>query len=739
MPVEEKNLTNIKLKVEEAKKSDIGKQIARIHVDVADKLGVKTGDIIAIKGKKTTFARVWRNKSPIVEESSIRIESIIRRNADIKLDDYVTLKKSNVHLGESITIRLFEKYEQTKELLEIIQLSLKEKILSTNLIWHVSTGFAKTIKFKVISTMPKEPIIFTEKTKIILENESNVMPDDSNELIIKDQISYEDIGGLDEVVKKLREMIELPLRFPEIFERVGIQPPRGVLLYGPPGTGKTILARAVANETDSHFINISGPEIMSKYFGEAESKLREIFLKAQEEAPSIIFIDEIDSIAPNRENSTSSAENRIVAQLLTLMDGIEDRHNVVVIAATNRPNAIDPALRRGGRFDREIEIGIPDESSRKDILEIQIRGMPLEENVNVDVLAKRTQGFVGADINILVKEAALHSIQRVVPELELGDLKEISVNILQKIIVTMEDFDKALTEVSPSSLREVIIEVPSVTWDSIGGLKEIKSQLKESLEWPIIHADLYNKMNIKSEKGILLYGPPGTGKTMLAKAIANEINMNFISIKGPELISKWVGETEKAIREIFRKARSASPCIIFFDEIDSIASTRSLSNESNDLFKRIVSQLLTEIDGVEETKGIMVLAATNRPDLLDTALIRPGRFDRLIFVGLPDYETRFAIIEVELKNTPTEEGLNVEEIARKTENFSAAEIVQILQKSKLKALRDYIQNDNDKEDTRLILKFSDLIEIIQSDFNKPKDDYTYQPPGISDMNDINIA
>ncbi|MCE7735758.1 MAG: CDC48 family AAA ATPase [Candidatus Heimdallarchaeota archaeon] len=732
-------MTEIKLKVEEAKKSDIGKQIARIHVEIAEKLGVKTGDIIAIKGKKKTFVRVWRNKSPIVNENSIRIESIIRRNADVKLDDYVTLEKSNVNLGESITIGLFEKYEQTKELLEIIQLSLKEKILSNNLIWHVKTGFAKTIKFKVISTLPEEPIIFTEKTKIILADEPNVVVDDLSELKIEDQISYEDIGGLDEVVKKLREMIELPLRFPEIFERVGIQPPRGVLLYGPPGTGKTILARAVANETNSYFINISGPEIMSKYFGEAESKLREIFQNAQKQAPSIIFIDEIDSIAPNRDNSSSSAENRIVAQLLTLMDGIEARHNVVVIAATNRPNAIDPALRRGGRFDREIEIGIPDENSRKDILEIQTRGMPLEENVDLDILAKRTQGFVGADINILVKEAALHSIQRVVPELELGGLKEISIQILQKIIVTMEDFDKALTEVSPSSLREVIIEVPSVTWDAIGGLKDIKLQLKESLEWPILHADLYKQMNIKSEKGILLYGPPGTGKTMLAKAIANEINMNFISIKGPELISKWVGETEKAIREIFRKARSASPCIIFFDEIDSIASTRSMSNDSNDLFKRIVSQLLTEIDGVEETKGIMVLAATNRPDLLDTALIRPGRFDRLIFVGLPDYDTRIAIIEVELKNTPTEEGLNVEELARKTEKFSAAEIVQILHKAKIKALKDHIQISKKKENSKLILKFNDLIEVIQSDFNKPKEDYTYHPPSISDMNDINIA
>ncbi|MFV2014965.1 MAG: AAA family ATPase, partial [Candidatus Heimdallarchaeota archaeon] len=577
------------------------------------------------------------------------------------------------------------------------------------------------------------------KTKIIHADGPNITSDKLKEFKIVDQVSYEDIGGLDGVVKKLREMIELPLRFPEIFERVGIQPPKGVLLYGPPGTGKTILARAVANETNSHFISISGPEIISKYYGEAESKLREIFQIAEKQAPSIIFIDEIDSITPSRDSSNSSVENRIVAQLLTLMDGIEARHNVVVLAATNRQNVIDPALRRGGRFDREIEIGIPDVTSRKDILEIQTRGMPMSKNVDLDILAKRTQGFVGADINILVKEAALHSIQRVIPELELVEFKEISIQILQNIIVTMEDFDRALTDVSPSSLREVIIEVPTVTWDSIGGLKDIKSQLKESLEWPMLHEKLYAKMNIKSEKGILLYGPPGTGKTMLAKAIANEINMNFISIKGPELISKWVGETEKAIREIFRKARTASPCIIFFDEIDSIASTRSMSNESNDLFKRIVSQLLTEIDGVEETKGIVVLAATNRPDLLDTALIRPGRFDRLIFVGYPDYETRIAIIEVELKDTPTEEGFNSQDIALKTENFSGAEIVQILQKAKVKALRNYIEKSEKKKDIKLILRFNDIIEIIQSDFTKTKDEYTFQPPGISDMNDINIA
>jgi transitional endoplasmic reticulum ATPase len=734
-------LTDIKLKVEEAKRSDVGKQIARIHVDIAEKLGVKTGDIISIKGEQTAFARVWRNKSPIVEKNSIRIESILRKNADVKIDDFVTVNKSAVNLGTSITINLFDNFSKKDEQIELIKLSLNEKILSNGIIWNVNTGLGKTIKFQVISTKPAEPIIFSSKTKIeVVEESSDIKSIQVGKQIV-DDISYEDIGGLDPIIKKLREMIELPLRFPEIFERVGIQPPKGLLLFGPPGTGKTILARAIASETNSYFISISGPEIMSKYYGEAESKLREIFQLAKEKSPSIIFIDEIDSIAPIRENSGNSVETRIVAQLLTLMDGIEERHNVVVIAATNRQDAIDPALRRGGRFDRELEIGIPDFNSRLDIFQIHTRGMPLTDNVDLTELAKRTQGFVGADIGTVVKEAALHSIQRVLPELELTEFKEITIAMLQSISVTKEDFDIALTEVSPSSLREVVIEVPNVTWDSIGGLEKIKKELKESLEWPTLHEDLFVKMRLKSEKGILLYGPPGTGKTMLAKAVANEINMNFISIKGPELISKWVGETEKAIREIFRKARSASPCIIFFDEIDSIASSRSRSNESNELIKRIVSQLLTEIDGVEETKGIVVLAATNRPDLLDTALIRPGRFDRLIFVDVPDKISRKAIINGELRNTPIEEIGDIEAIISKTEGFSGAEIVQIIQKAKINALRRHItaKEQGKKKQIDLSFTFSDIEDVITNEFRNSRGKYNYQPPTISDMNDINIA
>ncbi|MHA2097578.1 MAG: CDC48 family AAA ATPase [Candidatus Kariarchaeaceae archaeon] len=734
-------MTDIKLKVEEAKRSDVGKQIARIHVDIAEKLGVKTGDIISIKGEQTAFARVWRNKSPIVEKNSIRIESILRKNADVKIDDFVTVNKSAVNLGTSITINLFDNFSKKDEQIELIKLSLNEKILSNGIIWNVNTGLGKTIKFQVISTKPAEPIIFSSKTKIeVVEESSDIKSIQVGKQIV-DDISYEDIGGLDPIIKKLREMIELPLRFPEIFERVGIQPPKGLLLFGPPGTGKTILARAIASETNSYFISISGPEIMSKYYGEAESKLREIFQLAKEKSPSIIFIDEIDSIAPIRENSGNSVETRIVAQLLTLMDGIEERHNVVVIAATNRQDAIDPALRRGGRFDRELEIGIPDFNSRLDIFQIHTRGMPLTDNVDLTELAKRTQGFVGADIGTVVKEAALHSIQRVLPELELTEFKEITIAMLQSISVTKEDFDIALTEVSPSSLREVVIEVPNVTWDSIGGLEKIKKELKESLEWPTLHEDLFVKMRLKSEKGILLYGPPGTGKTMLAKAVANEINMNFISIKGPELISKWVGETEKAIREIFRKARSASPCIIFFDEIDSIASSRSRSNESNELIKRIVSQLLTEIDGVEETKGIVVLAATNRPDLLDTALIRPGRFDRLIFVDVPDKISRKAIINGELRNTPIEEIGDIEAIISKTEGFSGAEIVQIIQKAKINALRRHItaKEQGKKKQIDLSFTFSDIEDVITNEFRNSRGKYNYQPPTISDMNDINIA
>ncbi|OLS28009.1 MAG: VCP-like ATPase [Candidatus Heimdallarchaeota archaeon LC_2] len=728
-----------KLRVEEAKKSDVGKQIARIHVNIAEKLGVKTGDIIEITGKKSTYARVWRSKPPIIQENSIRIESIIRRNAGIKIDDFVSIKMSKVSIGKNITIDLIDGKNDTVEITKLIQMSLNEKILASNQFWNINIGLGKNIQFTVLSTIPKEPIIFNEGTQINSTEKSQTEEDrelDQPKSDIQYHVSYEDIGGLDPVIKKLREMIELPLRYPEIFDRVGIQPPKGVLLYGPPGTGKTILAKAIASETSSYFISISGPEIMSKYYGEAENKLREFFQLANENSPSIIFIDEIDSITPNRDNSNNSTDSRIVAQLLTLMDGIEDRDNIVVIAATNRENSIDPALRRGGRFDREIEIGIPDLQSRRDIFEIHTRGMPLDNDVDLLSLSRQAQGFVGADINIVVKEAALHSIQRIIPEIDFDKVKEVDISILQKIIVKMSDFEKAFTEVSPSSLREVIVEIPNVTWDSIAGLEEIKKELKESLEWPVTHKGLFEKMKIKPEKGILLYGPPGSGKTMLAKAVANEINSNFISIKGPELISKWVGETEKGIREIFRKARIAAPCIIFFDEIDSIASTRALSNNNNELTRRIVSQLLTEIDGVEETKGIMILGATNRPDLLDSALIRPGRFDRMIFVGNPDLDTRKAIFKLELDGSPIEKDIDINDLAKMTDNFSGAEIVQVVHKAKIEVLKSYIYNNNEK---KLILTKNNIIEIIKREEFLRKTEYSHHPPRISDINDINIA
>lgn len=735
-------MSNIKLRVEEAKKSDVGKQIARIHVDVAEQIGVKTGDVIQITGGKSTYARIWRSKTPIIDKNSIRIESNIRRNAEVKIDDTVSIKISKVNIGKSVTIDIIDKKNDTKEILKLIKISLNEKILANDQSWNINIGLGKNIGFTVLTTDPKEPIIFTETTQINqIEYSDNQILKESKIKKAKSQfhLSYEDIGGLDPVIKKLREMIELPLRFPEIFDRVGIQPPKGVLLFGPPGTGKTILAKAIASETNSHFISISGPEIISKYYGEAENKLRELFEEASENSPSIIFIDEIDSITPNRDNSNSPVESRIVAQLLTLMDGIEDRHNVVVIAATNRENTIDPALRRGGRFDREIEIGIPDIYSKHDIFQIHTRGMPLDNDVDLLSISNQAQGFVGADINIVVKEAALNSIQRVIPEIDFAKTKEIDASVLQQIVVKMSDFEKALTEVSPSSLREVVVEVPNVTWESVAGLETIKKELQESLEWPVIHKTLFEKMKIKPEKGILLFGPPGTGKTMLAKAVANEINANFISIKGPELMSKWVGETEKGIREIFRKARLAAPCIIFFDEIDAIASTRVLSNDNNELTRRIVSQLLTEIDGVEETKGVVILAATNRPDLLDSALIRPGRFDRMIFVDNPEMETRKAIFELELKDTPVEPDLDFDTLAKRTETLSGAEIVQIIHKTKIGVLKKVIYSSKQHDEEKLVVKMKDLLEIIEKERLPRKTQYSHEPPGISDMNDINIA
>ncbi|MEM2094069.1 MAG: CDC48 family AAA ATPase, partial [Candidatus Bathyarchaeia archaeon] len=498
-----------------------------------------------------------------------------------------------------------------------------------------------------------------------------------------------DIGGVQEEIRKIREMVELPLKYPELFERLGVEAPKGVLLYGPPGTGKTLLAKAVANETNAAFFSISGPEIMSKFYGESEERLREIFRQAEENAPSIIFIDELDAIAPKREEATGEVEKRVVSQLLALMDGLKPRGRVVVIGATNRPNAIELALRRPGRFDREIEIGVPNKQGRLEILQIHTRGMPLTEDVDLEKIASVTHGFVGADLASLCKEAAMRALRRILPQLDF-EKETIPAEILNKITVTMDDFTEALKDVEPSAMREVLVEVPTVKWEDIGGLADVKLELQEAVEWPLKYPEIFERMDAKPPKGILLHGPPGTGKTLLAKAVASESEANFISIKGPELLSKWVGESERAVREIFRKAKQAAPSIIFFDEIDSIVPVRSGGYGDSHVTERVISQFLTEMDGLEELRGVVVIAATNRPDMIDPALLRPGRFDKLLYVPLPDFEARKEILNIYLKKKPLAEDINIDEFARRTEGYTGADLAAISNTAVMLAIREYI-------------------------------------------------
>jgi transitional endoplasmic reticulum ATPase len=552
----------------------------------------------------------------------------------------------------------------------------------------------RTVNLVVTNTSPPaEAVIVTEGTEVLVGEQVK------EPIRAIPKISYEDIGGLRPVIQKIREMIELPLRHPELFERLGVEAPKGVLLHGPPGTGKTLLARAVASETNANFLSIGGPEIMSKYYGESEERLRDVFKEAQENAPSIIFIDEIDSIAPKREEVTGEVEKRVTSQLLSLMDGLQSRGKVVVIGATNRPNAIDPALRRPGRFDREIEIGVPDRDGRLEVLEIHTRGMPLAEDVDLKKLADVTHGFVGADLESLAKEAAIRALRRILPEINL-EAQSIPGDILNKIIVKMADFQDALKEVEPSAMREVLVEIPDVSWDQVGGLEDVKEELREAVEWPLKYPDLFAQLNATPPKGLLLYGPPGTGKTLLAKAVAHESESNFISVKGPELLNKFVGESEKAVREVFRKARQASPCIIFFDEIDSVAPTRGSSLGDSHVTERVISQFLTEMDGLEELRNVIIIAATNRPDIIDSALLRPGRFDRLLFVPPPDLEARKQIFKIHTRKTPLAEDVNLDELARKTDGYTGADIASLANTGVMLALREHISKAKDPEDAK---------------------------------------
>src|SRR5579883_2978797 len=672
----------IELKVAEALSRDVGHGIARVDPDIVDSEGWQTGDVLEIFGKKKTFALLWPGSASDACKGLIRIDGYIRNNAGVGIDDKVIVKKTTARPAESITLAPREPLRITGGEDYLLQL-LEGRVVSRGDIVSVPV-MNRRIDLMVTRTEPST-------SPAVLVNESTVI--EVSEEVAKPQrylprITYEDIGGLRNEVTKVREMIELPMRHPELFERLGIEAPKGVLLHGPPGTGKTLLAKAVANETNAHFISISGPEIMSKFYGESEERLRQIFEEAEKNAPSIIFIDEIDSIAPKREEVTGEVEKRVVAQLLALMDGMESRGKVVVIAATNRPNAIDPALRRPGRFDREIEIKVPDRRGRFEILQIHTRHMPLTQEVDLEKLSSVTHGFVGADLEYLCKEAAMKTLRRMLPELKLEEDK-LQPEFLNRLQVTMEDFENALKDVMPSAMREVYLETPDVHWSEIGGLEGIKRELQEAVEWPLKYPDLYTTIGYSMPKGVLLYGPSGTGKTLLAKAVATESEANFISVRGPELLSKWVGESERGVREVFRRARQASPCIIFFDEIDALAPVRGLGGDSM-VTERVVSQLLTELDGIQSLSGVVVLAATNRMDMVDPALLRAGRFDKLLYIPPPDKNARKQILEIQTRHRPIAAGLDFDRIAEMTDGFSGADITAVVNTAVSLVLQEYI-------------------------------------------------
>ncbi|MFL6486185.1 MAG: CDC48 family AAA ATPase [Nitrososphaera sp.] len=681
----------VSLKVAETNPKFVGRGMALVDPKVMDEMELSTGDVIEISGKKKSYVLLWSSQSDDHGKKLIRIDGYTRNNIGIGIDDTVKVRKVNVKKAEQVILAPTEELnivgleEYLPELLEG-RVVTRGDIIPLNIM-------GRRIGFAVSNTSPADTAsLIDSNTEFVIGS----VPKTAAKGVPR--VSYEDIGGLKNEVQKVREMIELPLRHPEIFDRIGIEAPKGVLLHGPPGTGKTLLAKAVASETNANFYSISGPEIMSKFYGESEERLREIFKEAEQNAPSIIFIDEIDSIAPKREEVSGDVEKRVVSQLLTLMDGIKSRGKLVVIGATNRPNAIDPALRRPGRFDREIDIGIPDEQGRLDILLIHSRGMPLTGDVNLESIAKVTHGFVGADLEALSKEAAMRSLRRILPEINL-DQPKIPAEILNKIKITKQDFDEALRDVQPSAMREVLVQRPNVGWDDIGGLDQVKEELAEAIEWPLKHADLFAEANIEPPKGILLHGSPGTGKTMIAKAVAATSEANFISIKGPELISKWVGESEKGVREVFRKARQAAPCVIFFDELDAIAPRRGGGSEGDGhVTERVISQMLTELDGLEDLKGVVVIGATNRPDIIDEALLRPGRFDRILEVPAPDKEARKQIIQIHTKKRPLESNVNLDKLIDMTEGMTGADIAALVNAAAMGAIKDHVSQ---KSDTKL--------------------------------------
>lgn len=671
----------VTLKVAEAFQNDIGRGIARIDSKAKSQLGVATGDIIKLTGKKSALAIVWQAHQDDEGLDMIRVDGILRQNLSIGLGERIKIESVQVKTAKKITLAPQEAVRYSVGFDQYVKKRLIGKaVLKGNLL---PVGiFGTSIPLVVAQVMPQGPVMITEDTEVRINREP------LKEMKNVPNITYDDVGGLKDAIQKVREMIELPLRHPELFERLGIEPPKGILLHGSPGTGKTLLAKAVANESDANFFYVGGPEIISKFVGESEERLRKLFAEAQEQAPSIIFIDEIDAIAPKREEVMGEVEKRMVSQLLTIMDGLKVRGEVIVIGASNRPDSIDQALRRPGRFDREIEIGVPDKVGREEILNIHVRCMPLEADVKIREIANVTHGYTGADLALLTKEAAIKALRRFLPTMKTEG-ETLSPEILEKIKVTRDDFFNAMHEIQPSALREVFVERPSVKWNDIGGLEEVKREIQEAVELPLKKPRVFEQMGVRPIKGILLYGPPGTGKTLIAKAVANECEANFISISGAQVLSKYVGESEKTVREIFKKARMAAPCVLFIDEVDGVAIRRTGYGEGGTLVtERIVDTLLTEMDGLRSLKNVVVIAATNRPDILDPALMRSGRFDRLVEIPAPDEKARLSIFKIHTDKMPLGRDVNLRELSKLTEGYTGADIENLIREAGMRAIRD---------------------------------------------------
>lgn len=736
---------SVQLKVVEALQDDAYKGIARVDAEVMRSLDIRRGDVITIKGHRETVAIVDRAYPADVGEGIIRIDGIIRRNAKVGIGDLISVSKSEVREAKKIMIAPAQKnimvqihgdpdglkrgllgravtkgdlvvlggVQRRRDLFSEMGFGSEfggefENMFGDALGFGNLGGGLSQIKFVVVNSNPAQPVIITENTEVTLNPKAVEISDEKIP-----EINYEDIGGLGEEIKKIREMVEIPLKHPEIFEKLGIEPPKGVLLHGPPGTGKTLLAKAVANESDANFILLNGPEIMSKYYGESEKKIRDIFDEAEKTAPAIIFIDEIDAIAPKREETVGEVERRVVSQILTMMDGLKARGKVIVIGATNRVNSIDPALRRPGRFDREIAINAPDKQGRHNILKIHTRGMPLTKDVNLEELAAVTHGFVGADLESLTKEAAMNVLRKYFPQLKFDEEEQIPAEILEKLVVKHEDFTTALKVVRPSAMREVLVETPNVSWTEVGGLDSIKQELKEAVEWPMKYPQSFERMGIRPSRGILLYGPPGTGKTLLAKAVAKESEANFIQVKGPSLLSMWVGKSEEGVRKIFERARQVAPCIIFFDEIDSLAGKRGMDSGQK-VTERVLNQMLAEMDGLEDLKDVLVVAATNRPDMLDPAVLRPGRFDKILLVNAPEEEGRLNILKIHTKKMPIAKDVSLTDLAKKTIGYTGADLEALTREAAILALRESI-------DAKTVTKkhFEEAMKRVKPSVSKP--------------------